>query len=664
MADYVFISYASADQETANRLVDLIEKRGIPCWIASRDIRPGEDYQNAIVHALEGAGVFLLLFSQAASESTEIPKELALAGKFKKSIIPARLNDIVPSGPFAYQMTSSQFIDLFVDFEAKVDELCSYMAETLHVAQVTKQRIDGEQRRRLARRNFLRGGIGALALLVVAGIGFTIVPKMATWRDILRSRSTAQAPAPAASAAKHTISSIAVLPFDNFSGDPNQEYFSDGMTDELTTALATISALRVISRGSVMRFKGPNKPPTPEIGKLLNVDAVVEGSVVRLGDKVRVTAQLIDAPADKHLWAKSYERNSKDVLAMQDELASAIAKEVNVELTPTEQERLTTARVVNPAAHDAYLKGRYFFSRITDASLLKAIDEFNEAIRLDPNFAPAYAGLSDTYNWAGSNEGVFTSAEAAVKGEAAARRAVQLDDNSAESHTALAGCLYNWMYDWKAAEAEFRRAIALNPSYSFAHDMYSQLLATQGRLDEALAESQRAAELDPLSIMALQDMAWSLAWQGKYDAAADQGRKIQSLDATSFLGPWTVGWTYIQAGRASDAVTEWKKSAALESPSYVLGYLGYAYGASGDRVDAMAQIGELNKRALRGYVPAYNLALVHLGMGDHDRAMASLEKSYEQNSQLLTFLKMDRIWNPLRKEPRFIALLKKLNFEK
>ena len=385
---------------------------------------------------------------------------------------------------------------------------------------------------------------------------------------------------------------------------------------------------------------------------------------VRSGDKVRVTTQLIDAPNDRHMWAKSYERDSKDVLAMQDELASAIAKEVNVELTPTEQKRLTSARVVNPAAHDAYLKGRYFFSRVTDTSLLKAIDEFNEAIRLDPNFAPAYAGLSDAYNWAGSNEGVFTSAEAAVKGEAAARRAVQLDDNSAESHTALAGCFYNWMYDWKAAEAEFRRAIALNPNYSYAHDMYSQLLATQGRLDEALAESQRAAELDPLSLMALQDMAWSLAWQGKYDAAADQGRKIQSLDAASFLGPWTVGWAYIQAGRSSNAATEWKKAAALESPAYVLGYLGYAYGASGDRVHAMAQIDDLNKRALRRYVPAYNLALIYLGMGDRDRAMASLEKSYEQNSQLLTFLKMDRTWDSLRKEPRFIALLKKLNFAK
>ena len=653
MADYVFISFASADQETANRLVDLIEKRGIPCWISSRNIRPGEDYQGAIVQAIEGSGVLLLLFSQAASESTEIPKELALAGKFKKSIIPARLSDVLPSGSFAYQMTSSQFIDLFGDFEAKADELCTYLAETLHVAQVAQKRTDGEQRDRSAKRNFQRAGIGALILLVVAGIA---------WLGIVRSRSTARAPATAASGAKHTINSIAVLPLDNFSGDPNQEYFSDGMTDELTTALATISGLRVISRGSVMRFKGANKPPTPEIGKLLKVDAIVEGSVMRLGDKVRVTAQLIDAPADKNLWAKSYERDSKDVLAMQDELASAIAKEVNVELTPSEQQRLTSARVVNPAAHDAYLKGRYFFGRVTDKSLLKAIDQFNEAIRLDPNFAPAYAGLSDAYNWAGANEGVITSAEAAVKGEAAARRAVQLDDNSAESHTSLAGCLYNWKYDPKAAEAEFRRAIALNPNYAFAHDMYAQLLAQQGRLDEALAENQRATELDPLSLIALQDMAWSLAWQGKYDAAADQGRKIESLAPTSFFGPWTVGWAYIQAGRSSDAVIEWKKAVALGGPTYVLGYLGYAYGASGDRVNAMAQIDELNKRALRGYVPAYNLALVYLGVGDHDRAMAALEKSYEQNSQLLTFLKMDRTWDQLRKDPRFIALLKKLNF--
>jgi serine/threonine protein kinase len=231
------------------------------------------------------------------------------------------------------------------------------------------------------------------------------------------------------------IRSIVVLPLDNYSGDPNQDYFAEGMTDELTANLATISQLRVISRGSAMQFKGKNRPPTPDIAEKLNVDAVVEGSVSRSGDKVRITAQLIDARADKHLWANTFERSSRDVLALQAELASAIAQEVNVRLTSSEQLRLTAAPSVNPEAHDAYLKGRYFFNRPSDENLQKAIAQFEEAVRLSPEFAPAFSGLSDAYLWAGYNEGFLTATEARPKAQAAAQKAVQLDDDSAEAHT-------------------------------------------------------------------------------------------------------------------------------------------------------------------------------------------------------------------------------------
>ncbi len=243
---------------------------------------------------------------------------------------------------------------------------------------------------------------------------------------------------PEAAISPHAIRSIAVLPLDNYSGDPSQDYFAEGMTDELTTDLATISQLRVISRGSAMQFKGAHRPPTPEIAKTLNVDAVVEGSVLRAGDKVRITAQLIDARADKHLWAKSFERNSRDVLALQDELATAIAHEIHVQLTPTEQSRLTTAPSVDPEAHDAYLKGQYFFNRPSDENLKKAIAQFEDAVSLNPEFAPAFSGLSDAYLWAGYNEGVLTAAEAKPKAKAAAERAIRLDDTSAEGHTSLA----------------------------------------------------------------------------------------------------------------------------------------------------------------------------------------------------------------------------------
>ena len=323
------------------------------------------------------------------------------------------------------------------------------------------------------------------------------------------------------------------------------------MTDELTSDLANISQLRVISRGSVMQFKGAHRPPTPEIAKTLNVDAIVEGSVLRSGDKVRITAQLIDARSDRHLWSKSFERNSRDVLALQDELASAIAREIHVRLTPAEESRLTRAQSVNPEAYDAYLKGRYFFNRPSDENLSKAIAQFEEAIKLDPNFAPAFSGLSDAYLWAGYNEGVLPNAEAGPKAKAAAEAAIRLDDASAEAHASLGTYLGWYAHDWSGSETEYRRSFALNPNYSFAHDQFGILLALTGRLDESVAEGKRAAELDPLSPQVPVDALMALAWKGKYSEAKDLARRGANLDPTFFFPPFMEGWLEIQTGKVS-----------------------------------------------------------------------------------------------------------------
>jgi adenylate cyclase len=497
---------------------------------------------------------------------------------------------------------------------------------------------------------------------LVAGAGAVVLAGLIA--VLVRSKSPAPSPSETPGAAPQKISSIAVLPLDNYSGDPKQEFFADGLTDKLTTDLATISALRVISRGSVMQFKGAHRPPTPEIAKLLNVDAVVEGSVMRVGNKVRVTAQLIDARADKHLWAKSYERDSRDVLAMQDDIAKAIAHQVNVELTPDEQARLSSAPTVNPAAHDAYLKGRYFFSRPNDENLKKAIAQFQEAIRLDPGFAPAYSGLSDAYEWAGFNEGFLTSTDSMPKARETAVKAVRLDSNSAEAHTSLAVYKLFYEFDWAGSEREFHRALQLNPNYAYAHDQFGISLAFQGKLDEAVAEGKRATELDPLSPEITADAIFASAWQGKHQAAMDLANRALDLDPAFFFSYFAQGWVDIAAGKINAAIPELQKADALESPPYVAGWLGYAYGASGDRAKAMAVIEELNRKSLHGYVPPFNLAIVYLGMGDSARAMDYLEQAYSAHSQWLAWLKMDRTFDPLRKEPPFIALMKKLNFEK
>ena len=309
--------------------------------------------------------------------------------------------------------------------------------------------------------------------------------------------------------------SIAVLPLENFSGDPAQEYFADGMTDELITDLAKISGLRVISRTSVMKFKGEHREQLPEIAKALDVNTIVEGSVLRVGDKVRITAQLIDAPSDKHLWADSYERDTRDVLTLQDEVASTIAQQIDVELTPKEQARFAKPRPVNPQAYEAYLKGRYFMNTYR---VDPALEQYELAIKTDPDFALAYTGLADAYMY--GEDLFFPGTEVMPKAKAAAEKALQLDDSLAEAHTSLGAINFWYDFDWTGGERELRRAIALNPSSAEAHFQYGYLLMFEGRFDESLAEMRRASDLDPLSAEYTNDVALAAYVPGKVRGSA------------------------------------------------------------------------------------------------------------------------------------------------
>jgi adenylate cyclase len=491
------------------------------------------------------------------------------------------------------------------------------------------------------------------AMLIVV-----LVAALSTWRW----RALLDSWRPSAPSAG--MRSIAVLPLENLSGDPAQEYFADGMTDELITDLAKISGLRVISRTSVMKFKGEHREQLPEIAKALNVNTIVEGSVLRVGDKVRITAQLIDASTDKHLWADSYERDTRDVLTLQDEVASTIAEQIDVELTPNEQARFASARPVNPQAYEAYLKGRFYMGRgsFSGAGGRKAQEQFEQAIKLDPKFALAYTGLADLYGYSADN--VLQPAEVVPKQRAATEKALQLDDSLAEAHASLAMVKIWNDYDWAGAEREFRRAIELNPSYALAHDQYGWLLMYEGRYDASLAEMRRASELDPLSALFTNNGALPLMYQAKYQAAKEQVRKALELDPGSAYAHYVLGWIDIEAGKFKEATSALEKARKMDPIPYYVAWLGYAYAAAGERRKAQAIIVELEQASSKQWVSPFATALIYLGLGEKRQALDGLEKAYDARSQWLTLLKVDKMFDPLRSDPRFIALQKKVGLDK
>ena len=456
------------------------------------------------------------------------------------------------------------------------------------------------------------------------------------------------------------IQSIAVLPLENLSRDPEQEYFADGMTEALITDLGKISALRVISRTSVMRYKGTKKP-LPEIGRELNVDGIIEGSVVRSGDRIRITANLLHAPTDRHLWAETYERNLRDVLALQREVAQAIANEIKIKLTPQEQARLARARSVNPEAHEAYLKGRYYWNLRTEEGLKKGIEYFQQAIEKDPGYALAYAGLADSYvvlgEWA-----LMAPWEAFPRAKAAAFKALEMDETLAEAHAPLGTARANYDWDWVGAEKEFKRAIELNPGYATAHNFYAQYLSAMGRHKEAIAEIKRAQELDPLSLQINATGGLVFFFARRYDEAIAECRRTLELNAGFYPAHLYLGLAYEQQKLYAQAISEYQKAVALEEGNPACsGYLARAYAAVGRRTEALKIISQVRELAKRRYVSPYRIALIYTALGDADQAFAWLEKAYQERSKLDS-LNVDPRNDRLRSDPRFQDLLRRMNF--
>ncbi len=490
----------------------------------------------------------------------------------------------------------------------------------------------------------------ALTLLILAATG------SAFWLLRAFSRPTSAAP---------RLRSIAVLPLENLSGDPSQEYFADGMTEQLITDLAKVSALRVISRTSVMRYKGTKKG-LPEIAKELNVDGIVEGSVMRSGNRVRITAQLLHAPTDKHLWAEAYERDLGDVLRLQNDVAQAIAQQVRAQLTPQQQAQFRSAGSVNPDAYEAYLRGRYYLSnQFTMAQPLNmAKSYFEESIRKDPGFALAYSGLADSYVYlAFFGQGLLPPDRAYRSAKEALRKAVELDDSIGEAHDTLGVLRWRFEWNWDAAEREFNHAIALAPSYSCAHEDRAVYLSFIGRRADALVEIAKSNELDPGPSSAMTESGAYFQLR-EYERLVETSRRGVTSYPNEWVEHYNLGIGYEGTGKLLEAISEYQKAIEISNGDHdATASLAHAFAAIGRRPEAEKILHDFERKSKSGYVSSYMIATIYAGLGDKDKAFVFLERAYQERSLDISWhIKADLRIDNLRSDPRFQDLVRRIGY--
>src|SRR6266849_3477090 len=453
--------------------------------------------------------------------------------------------------------------------------------------------------------------------------------------------------------------SIAVLPFDNLSGDPQNAYFSEGVQDEILTRLAKIAELKVISRTSTQRFKSaPND--LRQIAQQLGVANILEGSVQKANDQVRVNVQLINALTDAHLWADTYDRKLTDIFAVETEIAKTVADVLQAKLTGSEQHVIAARPTANAEAHQLYLKGRFFWNKRTGSDLKKSIDYFEQASAADPNYALAYAGVAEAYALLpGYSAG--TPRDCYPKAKAAAKKALELDETLAEAHTTLAMAIWLYDFDSSLATREFQRAIELNPNYATAHHWFSLGLASLGRFDDAIAEGKRAVELDPLSLVINADLGADYYLARRYDEAIAQQRKTLEMDPGFYYAHFILGEALAAKGAFEPAIEEYRKAHALDDDPWVLGLLGHAYASSGNKTEALKILDQLKELSTQRYVSAYSFAILYLGLGEKQEALRWLEQSYQDRAGSdIAWIRVYSLLDPLRGDPRFEALAEKI----
>ena len=454
--------------------------------------------------------------------------------------------------------------------------------------------------------------------------------------------------------------SIAVLPFDNLSHDPENAYFAEGIQEEILTRLAKVADLKVISRASTQRFKSaPDNLPV--IAKMLGVTNILEGSVQKSADQVRVNVQLINAMTDAHLWADTYDRKLTDVFQVESEIAKAIAETLRAKLTGPEQHALSSRPTENAEAHQFYLKGRYYWNKRNEEGLKKAIEYFKQAIDADPNYALAYTGMADSYVLLGFHGyGAMPPTEAYPKAKIAAEKALQIDETLGEAHASLANVEENYDWDLAGAEKEYKRALELNPKYATAHQWYGELLAVTERYPEAIAQIKQAQELDPLSLIINVNISWFFYFARQYDNALEQCRKTLDLDPNFAATHWMLGQAYRQKGMYEEAIAEFQKEVVSRGDPVDTAVLGHAYAVAGKRAEAEKILKELTELSKDRYVSPYFIALIYVGLNDKDEAFDWLEKAFAERSAGMVYLKVEPMFDPIRSDPRFQGLLRRV----
>jgi TolB-like protein/Flp pilus assembly protein TadD len=454
------------------------------------------------------------------------------------------------------------------------------------------------------------------------------------------------------------------LPFVNASADPNAEYLSDGITESLINSLSQLPHLKVMSRDSAFMYKG-KETDARTVGRELGVRAVFKGRVMQRGDNLAISAELVDARDNSHIWGQQYTRDPADLFTLQNDLTREITTALRMRLTGDEEKRMAKTYTANPEAYRLYLQGRYWWNKRTEEGLNKGIDYFQQAIAKDPTYALAYAGLADSYSIL-SDYGFVAPNEAYPKAKEAALKALQLDETLAEAHTSLGyvKTVYDW--DWSGAEKEFQRAIELNPSYATAHHWHAVALMMMGRSEGAIAEIKRALELDPLSLIINRGLGTVLYAARQYDQAIEQYRKTLELDPNFPLAHSFLGLAYVQRSMYKEGIAECEKELVISpSNTFALTGLGYAYAVAGRRAEAQKVLDKLNELSKQKYVSALDMVRIYAGFGEKDKAFKWLEKAYEDRSigGGLALIKVDPAYDPLRSDPRFADLLLRMNLQ-